>query len=655
MAAASDYITGTISLTNGEVEFTGAGTGWLLAQFKEGDTIIDITGATEFMGVIATIDGNGAGTLTKAWEGPTLTNVAYRMRYQPDGARVSAQARNLIELLGDGNLQAVAGLSGSANQVIMFTGPGTMTTVPKSDLVSGADYDVQVADEAALAAYDGQSTGFAVLVSDDGAGRAYIVSKLSNSAADWSDPAYVTGPTGPLPVITVGTVTTGAPGTDVEVVGTPTVDGVELDFTIPAGEGFLSRGDYAGGTAYAKGDVVQQSGSSWIAKQATTGNAPPTIPTTSNAYWQLLARRGIDGAGTVNAIVAGAGIAVDNTDPTAPVVSVTNVEPVGYGDLLVTVSLLALQVADNTTAALFLGRGGNVVVDSFRALTYVDVAGGTNLDTGTAGVLRPTTGSPTMIAQATGSIVTDFTTRTTAQNDGVTNQAGGASAAKGGSPTTGYSGKNFSAAPKRITSAMVYGGNDTGFVVNTNPNITIQLRASNSAPNSDGSNGTLLGSVNFNDTGNESAGRSIVSNDQITAWNYVWVRINKGSDTEALYLAELQFYEPGLPANMTVPSVAFAALVAPTKMKALLRVKEVDAAVAGTDYTLECSRDGGTTWSIMTLTELFTAPSPTANIRVVEAAETSVSGQPSGTAPRWRFKTLNNKMVELHDLYFYWS
>lgn len=42
---------------------------------------------------------------------------------------------------------------------------------------------------------------------------------------------------------------------------------------------------------------------------------------------------------------------------------------------------------------------------------------------------------------------------------------------------------------------------------------------------------------------------------------------------------------------------------------------------------------------------------PTASIRVVEAAETSVSGQPCGTSPRWHFKTLNNKMVELHDAY----
>ncbi|WP_417585152.1 hypothetical protein [Pelagibacterium sp.] len=321
MAAKSDYISGTISLTNGETVFTGTGTGWALADFREGDTIIDITGATEFMGVIATIDANGAGTLTKAWEGPTLVDVAYRMRYQPDGSRVSAQARNLIELLGNGNLQAVAGLEGSANQVLMFTGPGAMTIVPKTELISGAAYDVQVDDLTARSAYDGQDTGYAVLVADTGDGRSAIYSKNSTTSADWSDPAYVTGPIGETPDVTVGDVTTGDPGTPAAVTATPTVGGVELDFTIPAGEGFSSKGDYSGAVDYVTGDVTQDQGSSWIARQPTTGNAPPALPTTSNAYWQLLARAGNDGAGTVTSLAGGTGISVDSTDPTVPVVS----------------------------------------------------------------------------------------------------------------------------------------------------------------------------------------------------------------------------------------------------------------------------------------------------------------------------------------------
>lgn len=50
------------------------------------------------------------------------------------------------------------------------------------------------------------------------------------------------GPTGPTglpgltPTITIGTTTTGAPGTEASVISTPTESGVRLDFTIPRGD-----------------------------------------------------------------------------------------------------------------------------------------------------------------------------------------------------------------------------------------------------------------------------------------------------------------------------------------------------------------------------------------------------------------------------------
>lgn len=58
------------------------------------------------------------------------------------------------------------------------------------------------------------------------------------------------------------------------------------------GASLIPKGAYAGGTAYVAGDVVTNQNSSWIALQATTGNAPPTLPTTVNAYWMLLAAKG---------------------------------------------------------------------------------------------------------------------------------------------------------------------------------------------------------------------------------------------------------------------------------------------------------------------------------------------------------------------------
>lgn len=53
-------------------------------------------------------------------------------------------------------------------------------------------------------------------------------------------------------------------------------------------EAVVDRGAYAGGTTYVKNDVVQQEGVSWIYVNATpaAGNAPPALPTASNAWWK---------------------------------------------------------------------------------------------------------------------------------------------------------------------------------------------------------------------------------------------------------------------------------------------------------------------------------------------------------------------------------
>lgn len=52
------------------------------------------------------------------------------------------------------------------------------------------------------------------------------------------------------------------------------------------------RGPYVAGTAYVARDAVSYGNSSWVAKAATTGNAPPPLPVTENSWWQLMAARG---------------------------------------------------------------------------------------------------------------------------------------------------------------------------------------------------------------------------------------------------------------------------------------------------------------------------------------------------------------------------
>jgi len=104
MAVLSDYTSGTITLANGSTAVTGTGTLFDVAKFREGDTL-QIQNLTA---VIASVNSNTSLTLTAPWTGTSLTNAPYRARYLPDGARVTAQATTLIELLGNGVLTNLA-------------------------------------------------------------------------------------------------------------------------------------------------------------------------------------------------------------------------------------------------------------------------------------------------------------------------------------------------------------------------------------------------------------------------------------------------------------------------------------------------------------------------------------------------------------------
>lgn len=62
-------------------------------------------------------------------------------------------------------------------------------------------------------------------------------------------------------------------------------------------QGMVHRGAYSAGTDYLEFDAVSYEGSTWIARIDTTGNAPPTLPTTQNTQWNLVAQKGDDGTG----------------------------------------------------------------------------------------------------------------------------------------------------------------------------------------------------------------------------------------------------------------------------------------------------------------------------------------------------------------------
>jgi hypothetical protein len=297
--AITDIDWGTVTLTNGSTAVTGSGTSWIADDIRDGDTFVFVDGGDGFQQpIVASVQSNTALTLRNAWEGPTLTATTYTLRYQWDSSRVSAMSRRLIMILDNGNIEAFAGLTGPG--IAVFNGPHSMEIRPFSDFVNGVRFDVQVDTLADRDAYDGQTQGFTVLVSDMGDGRSAIFTKNSNTSGDWSDAAYITGPVGPLPEVEA-TVSMLPPGSTATVTEVPITGGVRLEFELPEASGFnFVPGGYDIGEAYDKDDVVTHNRSSFIALQSVpVGESPSsTFPPVDTAYWGVLVEAGQDGTGT---------------------------------------------------------------------------------------------------------------------------------------------------------------------------------------------------------------------------------------------------------------------------------------------------------------------------------------------------------------------
>ncbi|MCO6050829.1 hypothetical protein NGM99_13680 [Mesorhizobium sp. RP14(2022)] len=120
MPARSDWQTGTISLAAGGTVVTGAGTSWLTADIQAGDLLMKNNRSA----IIASVDSATQITLAEAWDGGALNNAPYRIRYQPDGSRLTAATRDLVAKLASGNVDALAGLASAADKLPFFTGNG---------------------------------------------------------------------------------------------------------------------------------------------------------------------------------------------------------------------------------------------------------------------------------------------------------------------------------------------------------------------------------------------------------------------------------------------------------------------------------------------------------------------------------------------------
>lgn len=126
--------------------------------------------------------------------------------------------------------------------------------------------------------------------------------------------------------------------------------------------------------------------------------------------------------------------------------------------------------------------------------------------------------------------------------DTTTAQAAAACASTASS-TTAWVGRDLTT-PSTIGGVTVHGSNDAGYVAGANPSVTITLYGKTGAAPASSTDGTVLGSITFTDTADESTGRVITSNDITTTWDNVWVKVDQGGAAAAMHVAELLMFDP---------------------------------------------------------------------------------------------------------------
>ncbi|MBZ9704598.1 MULTISPECIES: sialate O-acetylesterase [unclassified Mesorhizobium] len=108
MAVVDDWVAGAASVDAGDTAVTGVGTSWKVAGIRPGDVFM----RAGYGVVIASVPDDTHLVLDEDWPGASLVNSAYRIRFQPDGSRLPAQAAALIQELSNDNLAELAALTG---------------------------------------------------------------------------------------------------------------------------------------------------------------------------------------------------------------------------------------------------------------------------------------------------------------------------------------------------------------------------------------------------------------------------------------------------------------------------------------------------------------------------------------------------------------
>jgi hypothetical protein len=118
------------------------------------------------------------------------------------------------------------------------------------------------------------------------------------------------------------------------------------------------------------------------------------------------------------------------------------------------------------------------------------------------------------------------------------------------------------------------------------------------------------------------------------------------TDTITIPTAEYPYYN-----DMTLISDPFTAEAQPDDARIVLFEEDIDSATINTDLKAYVSRDGGTTYSQVTLTD----EGDYETSKRILSGTVDISGQPSGTSMKYKITTHNNKGLKLHGTGLLWD
>jgi len=291
--------------------------------------------------------------------------------------------------------------------------------------------------------------------------------------------------------------------------------------------------------------------------------------------------------------------------------------------------ITTLHVAEAVGAPIFSGPDGSAIHDGFDELTYVDVGGATGLDSSTPGLLKPNAGGVETSGEAT-----------TTSNIGDSTVLDRSWSVDNGKTVTHMGVYSTSASSLKVKIMRRDSGSDYDVVLNETFSHggagwqDFELTTPYTVPGT----GTFYAGAHRNGSVNvrASVARTTFVNTDPGGSNHT----PTAEDTGNVIPIRVTYSDE----DVSVSSTAISAAEVPDTMRGAFRLHDEEGITLNTDMFIDFSRDGGSNWSTATLVEKYTEPG---DVRVLDTGDVDVSGQPSGTSLKWRWRTENAVVPEL--------